>query len=330
MGLFSRIYFNAVFGALGGLIGWMLFGVFGLKDVDGKLFGLPLLDLQNLVGGALIGGSVGYLVVSADALRDRALVRAMRLACYGVLLGAAGGALGLEVGDWFNYVLVKSIGADQHSAGTLLGVMFARGVGWMLLGMAIGMSEGIAARSLGRFSYSTIGGTFGGFFGGALFGLAYHLTKDRGGDVALWTALGLVILGAFIGSLSALVSGIFQPASVKVMRGWQEGREYPLEKARSQLGREEHSDIPLFRDMRVEKRHAFIERKGESFILINNGAPPDFTRVNDVPVVDRRELRDGDRLQLGQVLLRFQMRAAQNRRPAFGPGSARATASAGS
>ena len=28
MALLTRIYFNAVFGALGGLLGWMLFGVF--------------------------------------------------------------------------------------------------------------------------------------------------------------------------------------------------------------------------------------------------------------------------------------------------------------
>src|SRR4051794_18876343 len=111
MGLFSRIYFNAVFGALGGLVGWMLFGVFGLKTLDGKLGLLPFQDLQNLLGGGLIGGAVGYLVVSAEALRDRALVRSVRLACYGVLLGGAGGALGLEVGDWLNYLLVKNLGA---------------------------------------------------------------------------------------------------------------------------------------------------------------------------------------------------------------------------
>ena len=30
MALLSRVYFNAVFGALGGLLGWMLYGVFGV------------------------------------------------------------------------------------------------------------------------------------------------------------------------------------------------------------------------------------------------------------------------------------------------------------
>ena len=32
MSFLSRIYFNAVYGALGGLLGWLLFGVFGEKN----------------------------------------------------------------------------------------------------------------------------------------------------------------------------------------------------------------------------------------------------------------------------------------------------------
>src|SRR5437899_3763231 len=126
--------------------------------------------------------------------------------------------------------------------------------------------------------------------------------------------MGLIILGAAIGSLSALVQGVFQPASVKVLRGWQEGREYPLDKNDNLLGRDEHADIALFRDMRVEKRHALIQREGRRYVLKNNNAPPDFTLVNGDRVPSFRELRDGDRIQLGNVVLRFQMRAAQNRK----------------
>src|SRR5580704_11227071 len=98
MNLLGRIYFNAVFGALGGLIGWMLFGVFvNLSGSD---------DRQWLLGGAIIGGSIGYLVVSVEAIRDRSLVRFCRLASYGVVLGAAGGALGMWAGELINFYLV--------------------------------------------------------------------------------------------------------------------------------------------------------------------------------------------------------------------------------
>jgi MFS family permease len=315
MALLSRVYFNAVFGALGGLLGWMLFGVFGQKNA-------PASEVQRqfLLGGALVGGAIGYFLVSVEALRDRSLLRFVRLATYGVLLGMAGGALGMWVGDWVNFKLVEGIGAVRDGGGALLATVLARGLGWMLLGMAVGVSEGIAARSLGKFSYGTIGGAIGGFVGGALFGLALLRANAHGEQAALWGALGLIILGACIGSLSALVQGVFQPASVKVLRGWQEGREYPLDKKDVLLGRDEHADVALFRDMKVEKRHAFIRRDGKRYVLRNNQAPAAFTRVNDEPVADFRDLRDGDRIQLGNVVLRFQARAAANRRPARGAG----------
>lgn len=309
MPLLARIYWNAVFGALGGLVGWMLFGVFGEKNPSSeKAFGpLSYENVNLLLGGALIGGAIGYFVVSVEAIRDRSFVRFVRLASYGVLLSWFGGAVGMLAGDKVNFLLIGLLG--DHLVVTLI----ARGLGWSLLGVAIGMTEGIAARSLGKFSYGALGGFLGGFVGGALFELFYSIARQSLDTTYFWSAMGLVILGACIGSLSALVQNIFQPASVRILRGWQEGREYALDKASASLGREEHVDIPLFRDMKVEKWHAYIQREREMFVLINNGAPAEWTRVNDTPVGDRRILQDGDRIQLGNVLLRFQARAAKNR-----------------
>ena len=211
------------------------------------------------------------------------------------------------VGDKVNYWLIGMLG------NRLWVTLLARGLGWSLLGVAIGMTEGIAARSLGKFSYGALGGALGGFLGGVLFELFHSFARQSLETTYFWSAMGLVILGACIGSLSALVQNLFQPASVRILRGWQEGREYPLDNAASSLGREEHVDIPLFRDMKVEKRHACIERQQEMFVLVNYGAPAEWTRVNDTPVADRRILQDGDRIQLGNVVLRFQARAAANR-----------------
>jgi hypothetical protein len=305
MALLVRIYFNAVFGALGGLLGWMLFGVFGDKTA-----GNP--RATALLGGALIGGVIGYFVVGVEALRDRNPVRFARLASYGVVLGAVGGALGMLLGDWVNYELVGAIGASRQGTGMThaLGTMLARGLGWTFLGVAVGLSEGVAARSLGKLSYGTAGGAVGGFVGGALFGLLYLKTRDETGSASLWGALGLIILGACIGSLSALVQGVLRPASLRVLRGWQEGREYALDKSNSLLGRDEHADVALFRDMKVEKKHAVIRRERGGYVLVNSGAPPEQTQVNGQAVRDRHELNDGDRIQLGNVVLRFQTRAA--------------------
>jgi len=309
MSLFLRVYFNAVFGALGGLLGWALFGVFFDPQAPFSVVGW-------LLRGLVIGGSIGYFVVSVEAIRDRALVRFSTLASYGLVLGGLGGAIGMLVGEQVNTIVVGWVGADREGSFLfLLGSMIARGLGWTFLGLAVGMSEGIAARSLGRFSYGAIGGTIGGFVGGALIALFFTLARraDPNASMLIPGALGLVILGACIGSLLALVTTVFQPASVKVLRGWQEGREYPLDKPEVLLGRDEHADIALFRDMRIQKKHAYVRRENNRFLLVNNDAPADYTRVNGNPVANFVELADGDEIQLGQVKLRFQLRQAQNR-----------------
>ena len=309
MALLSRIYFNAVFGGLGGLLGWMLFGVFGKKEYPSDEE-----TTQLLLCGVIVGGAIGYFVVSVEAIRDRSLLRFVRLASYGILLGMVGGAVGMLIAGPVHDFLLDRIGAVRGNIGKYLATVFFRGLGFMLLGLAVGLSEGIAARSLGKMSYGTLGGALGGFIGGCLFEIVYRSTLDHGGSAAAAGSAGLVIMGACIGSLSALVQSVFQPASVKVMRGWQEGREYPLDKSDNLLGRDEHSDIALFRDMKVEKKHAIIQREGQRYLLMNNDAPSEWTRVNDRPVLQCCDLQDGDRIQLGNVILRFQMRAAAERK----------------
>jgi hypothetical protein len=314
MALLGRLYYNAVFGGLGGLLGWMLFGIFGDKNPDAEHE-----QMQMLLGGTLIGGCIGYLVVAVEAIRDEALIRFARLATYGMILGAIGGALGMLLGDSVKYLLTNvfiELGVvGEDTTVNVVSEMVSRGLAWTVLGVAIGMSEGLAARSLGKLSYGTLGGALGGFLGGCLFGLFYYIGVQGQAVSSLWAnALGLVILGACIGMLSALVQAVFQPACVKVLRGWQEGREYSLDKAATLLGRDEHADIALFRDMKVEKKHAFVQRVGARFLLINNDAPAKFTLINDTPVPKFQELHDGDRIQLGNILLRFQARAAVNRR----------------
>jgi MFS family permease len=297
-----RVYFNAVFGALGGLLGWMLFGEFVNPD-------WPWWE-QGLVGGALIGAMIGYFVVSVDAILDRALVRFCRYAAFGVVLGGLGGALGFWIGEWVNFVLVPG-SVEGATFLELVGIVAARGFGWLFFGLAVGISEGIASRSLGKVTYGAIGGSLGGFIGGAVFAYLMILLKPGDASYAWGQAIGLVILGACIGALTALVEEVFKPASLKVLRGWQEGREYPVLKGTSVVGRDEGVDILLLRDMKVEKRHILIHRRGNRFVLVNNDAPPRQTLVNDEPVSQSCELRDGDRVQLGSVLLKFQMRTVK-------------------
>ncbi len=317
MALLVRIYFNAVFGALGGLLGWLLYALF---------YDEALAEVARwLIGGAFIGGSIGYCVVSVEAARDLALLRFCRLASYGLLVSAVGGALGMLAGEALNQYLINQIGPPRDWQWYHVALfMAARGLSFCCVGLAVGLGEGAAAKSVGRTSYGSLGGAVGGFVGGALFGLFYYLARMRGGveDAGvlshLFGALGLVILGACIGSFSALVQGVFQPARLRVVRGWQEGREYPLEKPQCSVGRDEHADIALFRDMRIERKHAVIQREANRYILVNVGGSPEQTQVNGEPVPYTRDLLDGDRIQLGGVVLHFLTRSNKDGLPTPG------------
>jgi hypothetical protein len=332
MGRFLKIYFNAVFGGLGGLLGWMLFSeqirpeTSTLGQNEFLLFGLVRLGnaywwLTAGMGGVLIGGSIGYFVASVDAILDRALLRFIRYAFVGVLLGGFGGMLGMLVGEYLNLAFQRIL-SQQAS----WGVVVPRALGWMVFGLLVGMSEGVAARSMNKISYGAIGGALGGVIGGALFGLVLFVTgaqapvapssdakQTEQSAYVFGPALGLVILGACIGMLRALVEEVLKPAALKVLRGWQEGREYPIVKPETFVGRDEAVDILLLRDMKVEKRHVSIQRMGDRFVLINHQAPAAQTLVNEQPIVHSCELRDGDRIQLGNVVLVFLERAARER-----------------
>ncbi len=300
MGRVLSIYFNAVFGALGGLLGWLIFSEFVSKHWAWWQ--------SALANGAIVGAMIGYFVVSADAILDRAFTRFGRYAAYGVAMGAVGGAVGCWLGDWVNYGVISGALSERGSQGLVLPVA-ARGLGWMVLGLAVGASGGLAARSMAKVWYGTIGGALGGLLGGSVLALLLETLNKNLISLTWGQAVGLVILGAFIGGLIALVEEILKPAALKVVRGWREGREIPILKPLSVVGRDESCDVLLLRDMKVEKRHALIQRRGNRFLLINH-APAQHTRVNGEPVPQSCELRDGDKVNLGDVVLRFKVKAA--------------------
>src|SRR5262245_24786168 len=148
---------------------------------------------------------IGYLVVSVEAILDRSFLRFIRYAAVGVLLGGIGGAVGNWLGEGLNYYLLNT--ATQKYGWlkdhALFVSMLTRGLGWAIFGLMVGVSEGIAAKSLGKFSYGAIGGTLGGFLGGMIVAYLMADIQNLGREDPhyVWgQAIGLVILGACIGS----------------------------------------------------------------------------------------------------------------------------------
>lgn len=93
-------------------------------------------------------------------------------------------------------------------------------------------------------------------------------------------------------------------ASVRVMRGFYEGLEIPVDRDWLVIGRGRTADLVLS-EATISRAHAAIgHEKGEFFVQ-------DLGSTNGTGVNGRREprttLRDGDEVQLGKLLLQFKL-----------------------
>ena len=92
-----------------------------------------------------------------------------------------------------------------------------------------------------------------------------------------------------------------------VLRGAQIGRRYLLNEQALIIGRREgQASVVIAGDAAISAAHCRIEHDpiGDAYALVDldstNG-----TRLNGQPVTRRRRLRDGDKVLLGQTILKF-------------------------
>ena len=78
--------------------------------------------------------------------------------------------------------------------------------------------------------------------------------------------------------------------------------EFLLQGSPLLVGRDEDADICVDEPL-VSRAHARIERRGQSFFVLDLGST-NLTRVNG-DAVSERELRDGDELRFGRARCRF-------------------------
>jgi hypothetical protein len=293
------IYYCALCGAGGALVGWGL----------GRLLGSPNTVLGQGLKGLWLGVGVALALGLVDALWSFSLRQFFSVAArvvVAVLIGAVGGLLGGAVGQALYHRLPW-------------GVFLV--LGWTFLGVLIGLSLGIfdllacllRGQGLRGALRKILNGLIGGLVGGALGGTLSVLLRGAWGGLftgrdadLLWapSASGFVALGACIGLLIGLAQVILKEAWLKVEAGFRPGREVILSKPEVTLGRAEGCDVGLFGDSAVERDHARIRREGQEYVLIDMGSAAG-TYVNGERVLAPRPLRSGDSIRMGRCLLRF-------------------------
>lgn len=242
---------------------------------------------RDVIAGAFVGVLIGALMGCIDGIFDRAIYKIGRGALYGAQYGCMGGIAGLLIGEavlWY-----------------MGGGIFGRAFGWLCLGVAVGLSEGIANKAPRKMSYGAVGGAAGGFVGGAIF----ELLRTFFDSYLLSQALGLIILGACIGSLIGVVEEVFRDAWLMVISGKQEGKEFTLAKNVVTIGRDERCDVALYYDPKIASQHAQIARKGGQFSLSCLPGADRKVSVNGQAVGARTTLKNNDRVTVGDTGLLF-------------------------
>lgn len=278
-----NIYYYTVCGALGGLLAWFLIGLLGL-DTFNNVYARAI--WQGGVIGLLVGASIGVV----EGVLSQARRKTIQGLIGGATLGLIGGLVGLPIGE----------AAFEVFGGGWIG----RSLGWALLGVLIGISQGLVMRSRRLVNYGVIGGALGGIIGGALF---ETLTSQSLETTALSRALGLIVLGAAIGMLISLVEEALAVARIRILTGRLEGREFNITKAITMIGRDDRSDIGLPGDPTIANRAAELRQEHGGFVLrpLNPGAQ---VLVNDALVLGPQPLQNTDRVQIGNTRFVFRQK----------------------
>lgn len=272
----TRLYYYALLGAIGGLIGWQISNVLGLSFLNN-------LYLNEVVVGGLIGFFIGALIGVWEGISVRSAAYALRSALINGGLGMVGGAIGLPLAE----------GTFQF----LGGQAWMRSLGWAIFGGLIGAGVGFSSGS--QLWKPVLGGVIGGAAGGALLELA----RARLADPLTGKAVGLAFLGSAIGAFIALVVLLLSRAWIEVVSGKMKGSEFILDKFLHANGPSAYvgssplkADIVL-PDPDISPQHALLKGADTHMLLKDmsqQGTYINGRRINQEHLENRQAIRMGN------------------------------------
>lgn len=282
----QTVLYGALAGAIGGAIGWLPAELVAIPQPASVIVRYVLIVLYFVI----IGGCIGASISALDGMRARLAARALAGARLGAVLGVIGGALGSLPGEL----------AFQGLSVVHLGLV-GRAVGWAIVGVLIGITQGLINRDRVRIVRGGLGGLLGGYLGGGCFELVSLALA--GGAFSRWVAV--VVLGLFLGALITFFQEWLSNARLTVINsGVQEGAAYDLTKAETSVGNGDGDDFVLHAGEGVTPNHAHILQKTDGYWIqpIN---PQYGVRVNKQLVQGEQRLRHENEIGLGSMLLRF-------------------------
>ena len=284
MSRIMRLYYYAVLGAMGGLIGWQASNTIGLSFWSN-------LYLSEIVVGGLIGLSIGALIGLSEGLNSRNFLQILKSTLFSGGLGLIGGAIGLPIAE----------GLFLFLGGGVLG----RAIGWAVFGLLIGAAFAITS---GNEAWKP---ALGGAIGGLLGGIVLESVRALFTDPLVGKAIGLTSLGASIGIFIALIVLLLSKAWFEVTSGKMQGSEFILDKFIKSNGPSAFigssplkSDIVL-PDPDIDPQHALLKGEDSHFNLKDLSLSGTFINGKKIEIA---QLRKNQTVKIGNTELVYHER----------------------
>lgn len=304
-----RFFYYILLGSFGGLTGWVLQAL-SYRGVESQ-------ELNVLIiRGAILGSLIGVAIAAYEGFASRSFVRFLKFGFWGAFLGSIAGAIALPLASRTYCTLLGDCSNAVSQPPSVWVAILIGVLCWSIFGGIIGLIEGIGKGT--QIYKACLGGVLGGIIGGAVHEIAVQKLGFNSATYQLFIALSLTVLGGSIAGAVALVSTLLRKASLIVLDGKVEGREYDVTKFVDRNNKKRPRGIIGSNKTRA---HVFIPgSKGilpqHAYISYVNEAPnisvsPEAQKSKAITLVNGRQitsspLSNGDKIKIGSTSLLYQ------------------------
>lgn len=292
----SRVFMYAFVCLLGAVTAWPVIELIILNQEK-----LSSVLLYNVLVGGITGAFIGAFLGGIKGMQIKKVSTMVRGSILGIISGGIGGVIGMFAAQGILTLVGSYL---YHSARQLyaFGLPLSRTVGWGLLGIFVGITEGIRTRNGYRIRNGILGGLLGGLCGGFLSELLRN--SDLGSGFSRLG--GLALLGAGIGLLYSLVDSQMSKGVLTALNGPAKGKTFPVYK-KTMIGGSDNVDVTIVGGVspkQEEQPVATIINDQGNFTIATTTAK---TMVNDDPTKGS-DLEDGDVVTVGTTRFLFQVK----------------------
>ena len=204
----------------------------------------------------------------------------------------------------FSGQLIYSVlgGGGNASLGTQI---LARTFGWGILGMFIGIAQGVP----GKTTKKVVNGLIGGLIGGTIGGLAFDFLCGAANTDVIGRMFAITALGGVTGVSIGMVEEARKEAWLKVIEGPLIGKQFIVYDTITRIGSSPKCEIVLIKDPNVQAEHCrIICKKNVYYIECPQGV---IIQINGLSTNNGR-LKRGDVINVGRSKLVYEDKAAAN------------------